>query len=137
MAVRSLTFARGHQALGEGSKMFGRSDALGTGALNIVGGGEKPKKPLPTGRNTSLTHTIALDCEMVGVGEDGKRSILARVSVVNEVGPGAHCPPRHTTHHAPSFIEVDGILRRGKQCLPGPVVPATSSTRTVNPRFLS
>ena len=44
------------------------------------------KKPMPTGRNTALTDTIALDCEMVGVGEDGKRSILARVSVVNEDG---------------------------------------------------
>ena len=45
-----------------------------------------PKKPMPTGRNTALTDTIALDCEMVGVGEDGRRSILARVSVVNEDG---------------------------------------------------
>ena len=41
---------------------------------------------MPTGRNTALTDTIALDCEMVGVGEDGRRSILARVSVVNEDG---------------------------------------------------
>ena len=46
----------------------------------------KPKKPMPTGRNTALTDTIAMDCEMVGVGDDGKRSILARVSVVNEDG---------------------------------------------------
>lgn len=45
-----------------------------------------PKRPMPTGRNTALTDTIALDCEMVGVGEDGRRSILARVSVVNEDG---------------------------------------------------
>jgi RNA exonuclease 4 len=44
------------------------------------------KKPAPTGRNTALTDVIALDCEMVGVGEDGRRSILARVSVVNEDG---------------------------------------------------
>jgi RNA exonuclease 4 len=29
---------------------------------------------------------LALDCEMVGVGTDGKRSILARASVVNEDG---------------------------------------------------
>ena len=44
------------------------------------------KKPAPVGRNTALTDVIALDCEMVGCGEDGKRSVLARVSVVNEDG---------------------------------------------------
>jgi RNA exonuclease 4 len=33
---------------------------------------------MPTGRNTALTDTVALDCEMVGVGEDGRRSILVR-----------------------------------------------------------
>ena len=44
------------------------------------------KRPMPTGRNTALTEVIALDCEMVGVGEDGRRSALARVSVVNEDG---------------------------------------------------
>ena len=38
-----------------------------------------PKRPMPTGRNTALTDTIALDCEMVGVGEDGRRSIRARL----------------------------------------------------------
>ena len=44
------------------------------------------KKPAPVGRNTALTDVVALDCEMVGCGEDGKRSVLARVSVVNEDG---------------------------------------------------
>lgn len=33
-----------------------------------------------------LTKKIALDCEMVGVGFDGKRHMLARVSVVNSHG---------------------------------------------------
>ena len=27
-----------------------------------------------------------MDCEMVGVGDDGKESILARVSIVNQYG---------------------------------------------------
>lgn len=27
-----------------------------------------------------------MDCEMVGVGEDGKDSVLARVSIVNQFG---------------------------------------------------
>ena len=44
------------------------------------------EKPAPVGRNTALTDAVALDCEMVGCGEDGKRSVLARVSVVNEDG---------------------------------------------------
>lgn len=33
-----------------------------------------------------LTKKIALDCEMVGVGFDGKRHMLARVSIVNSHG---------------------------------------------------
>jgi len=43
-------------------------------------------KPKATGRNTAVTTVLALDCEMVGVGVDGKRSILARVSIVNDDG---------------------------------------------------
>uniref|UniRef100_A0A1A7XHM2 RNA exonuclease 4 n=1 Tax=Iconisemion striatum TaxID=60296 RepID=A0A1A7XHM2_9TELE len=33
-----------------------------------------------------LTRTVAIDCEMVGVGPDGEDSILARVSIVNMFG---------------------------------------------------
>jgi RNA exonuclease 4 len=33
-----------------------------------------------------LTKAVAIDCEMVGVGEGGKDSILARVSIVNQYG---------------------------------------------------
>ncbi|MBN3322409.1 REXO4 exonuclease, partial [Atractosteus spatula] len=33
-----------------------------------------------------LTKTVAMDCEMVGVGEDGEESIVARVSLVNQYG---------------------------------------------------
>ena len=33
-----------------------------------------------------LTKKIALDCEMVGVGFDGKQHMLARVSIVNSHG---------------------------------------------------
>lgn len=35
-----------------------------------------------------LTKSLAMDCEMVGVGYNGKDSILARVSIVNQFG---HC----------------------------------------------
>ena len=73
------------EARGEGR--FGRDprgDEKG-GALS-EGRAEAKNKPAPVGRNTALTDVIALDCEMVGCGEDGKRSVLARVSVVNEDG---------------------------------------------------
>nr|CAB3265532.1 RNA exonuclease 4-like [Phallusia mammillata] len=33
-----------------------------------------------------LTKVIAMDCEMVGVGEGGRESVLARVSLVNQFG---------------------------------------------------
>ena len=33
-----------------------------------------------------VTHVIAMDCEMVGVGPDGTRSALARVCIVNNDG---------------------------------------------------
>ncbi|XP_061179260.1 uncharacterized protein LOC133187887 [Saccostrea echinata] len=35
-----------------------------------------------------LTKILAMDCEMVGVGRDGRESMLARVSIVNQHG---HC----------------------------------------------
>lgn len=44
------------------------------------------RRPTPTSRDASVTETLAIDCEMVGVGEDGTRSVLARVTVVNEHG---------------------------------------------------
>jgi RNA exonuclease 4 len=51
---------------------------------------KKTKKPetLQPGIRTTvhLTKLLALDCEMVGVGKRGDRSILARVSVVNSDG---------------------------------------------------
>jgi RNA exonuclease 4 len=33
-----------------------------------------------------LTEVIAIDCEMVGGGENGRENLLARVSVVNSNG---------------------------------------------------
>ena len=34
--------------------------------------------------NLKITRAVAIDCEMVGVGENGKDSVLARVSLVNQ-----------------------------------------------------
>uniref|UniRef100_A0A3Q0SNQ0 Exonuclease domain-containing protein n=1 Tax=Amphilophus citrinellus TaxID=61819 RepID=A0A3Q0SNQ0_AMPCI len=36
--------------------------------------------------NSGSRSTVAIDCEMVGVGPDGEDSILARVSIVNQFG---------------------------------------------------
>ncbi|KAG6542578.1 hypothetical protein Mapa_016049 [Marchantia paleacea] len=41
---------------------------------------------LPTSSDLSVTKILALDCEMVGVGAEGKRSALARVTLVNICG---------------------------------------------------
>ncbi|KAG8047079.1 hypothetical protein GUJ93_ZPchr0008g12466 [Zizania palustris] len=40
----------------------------------------------PTSDDTSLTKTVAIDCEMVGVGADGGKSALGRVTLVNSCG---------------------------------------------------
>ena len=44
-----------------------------------------PPRPAPTGLipDVPLTDKLGLDCEMVGVGPDGERSVLARVVLVN------------------------------------------------------
>lgn len=34
----------------------------------------------------SMTHILGIDCEMVGVGDDGQDSILARISIINQHG---------------------------------------------------
>eukprot|EP00850_Spirogloea_muscicola_P002117 SM000008S22206 [mRNA] locus=s8:445020:447074:+ [translate_table: standard] len=41
---------------------------------------------LPRSQDASVTKLLAMDCEMVGVGRDGKRSMLARVAIVNGHG---------------------------------------------------
>ncbi|XP_002159342.1 uncharacterized protein LOC100197055 isoform X1 [Hydra vulgaris] len=46
---------------------------------------EGTTKPV-TKFSDNITRHIALDCEMVGVGLDGKESVLARVSIVNSLG---------------------------------------------------
>jgi hypothetical protein len=35
------------------------------------------------------------------------------------VRPHRCCPPRHPTHFEPSFLNLNGSLRRGEQCLAG------------------
>lgn len=44
------------------------------------------KRSQPSVYSTELTDCLALDCEFVGIGTDGKEHMLARVSIVNERG---------------------------------------------------
>ncbi|KAI6076032.1 Gem-associated protein 5 isoform X1 [Aix galericulata] len=70
--------------------------AIGPEAAEVA----RRKLGLPTGRSEQsvervlvkekssdgLTRTVAMDCEMVGVGPNGEDSIVARVSIVNQFG---------------------------------------------------
>ncbi|CAL5006661.1 unnamed protein product [Urochloa decumbens] len=47
---------------------------------------EEEVKLEPTSDDASLTKAVAIDCEMVGVGSDGSKSALGRVTVVNSFG---------------------------------------------------
>ncbi|CAB0007562.1 unnamed protein product [Nesidiocoris tenuis] len=48
----------------------------------------KPRPPAVSKDSTKpkLTNVVAMDCEMVGIGEGGRESVLARVSIVNMMG---------------------------------------------------
>jgi RNA exonuclease 4 len=61
-------------------KIFLNPDDLSTNkSLANDKDGDEPKEAV-------ITKAIAIDCEMVGVGEDGRDSILARCSLVNHHG---------------------------------------------------
>jgi len=67
------------------------------------------------------------------VGNSGMfRPEMLRPMGLPEVWAGGCCSPRHRTHFEPPSLELTGILRPGKQYLPGPVIQ-----RTVTPRILS
>ncbi|XP_069604121.1 RNA exonuclease 4 [Ranitomeya imitator] len=57
-----------------------------------------------------LTRTVAMDCEMVGVGPDGEESILARVSIVNQFGKCIYDKFVKPTEHVTDYrTAVSGI----------------------------
>ena len=78
---------------------------------NDLGTLSGPSKDAPTG----LTDIVGLDCEMVGVGEGGIDSILARISIVNQHGHPVydkyvkptesvcHCTCWHTSPNARKY----------------------------------
>ena len=67
-----------------------------------------------------MTKALALDCEMVGVGADGKESALARISIVNHFGKCVYdkfvLPGEEVTDYRTEFSGIrphnlkDGIL---------------------------
>lgn len=64
-------------------------------------------KQLITGQNHVATKIVALDCEMVGTGRDGKSSILARVSIVNRYGHvlyDSHVRPKEKVTDYRTFV---------------------------------
>ncbi|XP_028829919.1 RNA exonuclease 4 [Denticeps clupeoides] len=57
-----------------------------------------------------LTRAVAMDCEMVGVGQDGQDSILARVSIVNQFGKCIYDKYVRPTEHVTDYrTAVSGI----------------------------
>jgi hypothetical protein len=62
----------------------GAGAGAGSGSLT-PGRTHSPSKPGSPG-SPSITSALALDCEMVGAGPEGARSILARCSIVNWSG---------------------------------------------------
>jgi len=48
------------------------------------------------------------------------KDIAYQINDEEEVAPGRYCPPRHPTHFDPSFLGLNGVLRRSEQYLPGP-----------------
>ena len=83
------------------------------------------ERPKPFSDDCSQTEVVALDCEMVGVGDGGLESMLAQVCVLNEHGNALYCSysraykkvtdyrthvsgilPRHVDSSAPEFAKV-------------------------------
>ena len=80
----------GSGAIGDDHAAFTAKKKAPPGKSPADGLSPKHKGPLavprPLDDSLTLTRALALDCEMVGVGPDGEKSVLAQVSVVNESG---------------------------------------------------
>jgi len=75
--------------------------------------------PIP-GADEKITKYLAMDCEMVGTGPDGKESILAEIAIVNSYGAciyHAHVRPTEFVTNwrtAVSGIRPKDVLQNGK-----------------------
>lgn len=66
-----------------GAKPRTRNPAPGFGAAGAGTAGQGPKQ---LSENREVTHVLAIDCEMVGTGPEGDKSMLARVVIINDQG---------------------------------------------------
>jgi hypothetical protein len=91
MLVLALSFLIGQSELDGGVGGLGVLDGVNDGVNDEAKARRRRAavaRPEPTGPSTALTHVLALDCEVVGVGlrAFGGESRLASVSIVNEDG---------------------------------------------------
>ena len=76
-------------------------------------GAESLVKPTPFSDDCTVTDVLALDCEMVGVGECGMESMLAQVCVVNEHGNTVYLSYSRAYKNVTDYrTRVSGILPR-------------------------
>ena len=91
---------KGGAAAGKGKGAAGGGAVLKSTKEQPVGaGGAVPKH--------MLTSSLAIDCEMVGIGASGSRSVLARVSIVNEHSEtvyDSYCKPRERVVDFRTFV---------------------------------
>eukprot|EP00116_Pleurobrachia_bachei_P005672 sb/3465934/ len=79
---------------------------------------DRKSRPLifsnPTTLSTDITHRLAMDCEMVGVGKEGKESELAKVSIVNVYGDVVYnkyvIPRSHVTDYRAHITGLTGKI---------------------------
>ena len=114
-------------------RFLAREPGIGSGAIGddhaafvAKKGGRKPRPdglspkhkgplavPRPLDDSLALTRALAVDCEMVGVGPDGEKSVLAQVSVVNESGNVVYASYAAPTKKVTDYrTHVSGILPR-------------------------
>lgn len=81
------TLKKGRRTAGATQKLMHNGPVKGSDKFQTKGAEIVKERQLetlsPRSADCSLTKVLAMDCEMVGAGLDGKRSILARVSLVN------------------------------------------------------
>ncbi|KAF6204565.1 hypothetical protein GE061_018725 [Apolygus lucorum] len=66
-----------------------------------------PRKNATDSSVPKFTKVVGMDCEMVGIGEDGRDSILARVSIVNGLGEciyDKYVKPRETVTDYRTYV---------------------------------
>ena len=109
------------------------------------------ERPKPFSDDCSQTEVVALDCEMVGVGDGGLESMLAQVCVLNEHGNALYCSysraykkvtdyrthvsgilPRHVDSSAPEFAKVRADVAALIRVASSSATPSRTTSRRSN-----